>query len=51
MDKEKFHETFASFINQFKPLDTHSILFLEILFEILLKGNDEQNLPVSSQEK
>jgi hypothetical protein len=41
-DKEKLqlgHEAFASFLDNFRPIDTiNVVVFLEILFELLMKG-------------
>jgi hypothetical protein len=40
-DKEKMqlgHEAFASFLEQFKPLDNYSIAVLEVLFQLLMTG-------------
>jgi hypothetical protein len=47
------HEAFASFLEQFKPLDNYSITLLDVLFELLMKGKfygTKQNLSVSRQK-
>ena len=44
-DNEKIqlgHEALESFIEQFKPLTNHSVILLEIIFELLMTGRLEK---------